>query len=96
MVSNLCDDLEAEQLIEMKGEKDNVHFLFGLNPRCAPNVVSNNIKFATSQLLSKESPAPHAKYREPVLWSRSHFDASVSGAPLSVIKQYVEPQARPL
>ena len=36
------------------------------------------------------------KYRQPVLWSRSYFVASVGGAPLSVIKQYIEQQARPL
>ncbi|MBL8999409.1 MAG: transposase, partial [Gemmatimonadetes bacterium] len=41
-------------------------------------------------------PALRAKYREPVLWSRSYFVASVGGAPLSVIKQYIEQQDRPV
>jgi REP element-mobilizing transposase RayT len=45
---------------------------------------------------AKGVPALRAKYREPVLWSRSYFVASVGGAPLTVIKQYIEQQARPL
>ncbi|MDA8095702.1 MAG: transposase, partial [Betaproteobacteria bacterium] len=34
-------------------------------------------------------------YRKPVLWSRSYFVSSCGGAPLSVIKQYIEHQERP-
>jgi putative transposase len=95
VVAKLCVDWEAE-LIEMNGEEDHVHFLLGLNPKCAPSVVANNFKTVTSRLLRKEFPALRAKYREPVLWSRSYFVASVGSAPLSVIKQYIEQQARSL
>jgi putative transposase len=78
--------------------KSNAHveLLLGLNHKCAPSVVANNFKTVTSRLLRKEFPALRAKYREPVLWSRSYFVASVGGAPLSVIRQYIEQQARPL
>lgn len=95
VVAKLCEDWEAE-LIEMNGEEDHVHFLLGLNPKCAPSFVANNFKTVTSRILRKEFPALRAKYREPVLWSRSYFVASVGGAPLSVIKQYIEQQGRPL
>ena len=95
VVRKLCGDWDA-QLIEMNGEEDHVHFLLGLNPKCAPSVVANNFKTVTSRLLRKEYPALRAKFKEPVLWSRSYFVASVGGAPLSVIKQYIEQQARPL
>jgi putative transposase len=95
VVAKLRVDWEAE-LIEMNGEEDHVHFLLGLNAKCAPSVVANNFKTVTSRLLRKEFPALRAKYREPVLWSRSYSVASVGGAPLSVIKQYIEQQARPL
>lgn len=95
VVAKLCVDWDAE-LIEMSGEEDHVHFLLGLNPKCAPSVVANNFKTVTSRLLRKEFPALRVKYREPVLWSRSYFVASVGGAPLSVNKQYIEQQERPL
>ena len=95
VVAKLCEDWDAE-LIEMNGEEDHVHFLLGLNPKCAPSVVANNFKTVTSRLMRKEFPVLRAKFKEPVLWSRSYFVASVGGAPLSVIKQYIEQQARPL
>jgi len=95
VVHALCQDWDAE-LIQMNGEQDHVHLLLGLNPKCAPSIVANNFKTVTSRLLRKEFPALRAKYRQPVLWSRSYFVASVGAAPLSVIKQYIEQQARPL
>ena len=95
VVQALCQDWDAE-LIEMNGAEDHVHLLLGLNPKCAPSIVANNFKTVTSRLLRKEFPALRAKYRQPVLWSRSYFVASVGAAPLSVIKQYIEQQARPI
>ena len=95
VVHALCQDWDAK-LIEMNGEEDHVHLLLGLNPKCAPSIVANNFKTVTSRLLRKEFPALRAKYRQPVLWSRSYFVASVGRAPLSVIKQYIKEQARPL
>ena len=94
VVARLCVDWQAD-LIEMNGEEDHVHFLLGLHPKCAPSVVTNNRKTVTSRLLRKEFPALRACYKAPVLWSRSHFVASVGGAPLSVIKPYIEQQAGP-
>jgi putative transposase len=35
------------------------------------------------------------KYWKGVLWSPSYFAGSVGGAPLSVLKQYIEQQDRP-
>lgn len=95
VVKCLCEDWDA-QLVEINGEADHVHFLVGLNPKCAPSVVANNFKTVTSRLLRKEFPALRAQYKQPVLWSRSYFVASVGGAPLSVIRQYIEQQATPL
>jgi putative transposase len=90
-----CDDWGAE-LLEMNGAGDHVHLLLGLNPTCARSIVANNFKTMTSRLLRNEFPALRAKYRQPVPWSRSYFVASVGGAPLSAIKQYIEQQVRPL
>jgi putative transposase len=94
VVSHLCIDWQAD-LIEMNGEADHLHLLLALNPKCAPSTVANNFKTVTSRLLRKEFPALRAAYRTPTLWSRSYFVATVGGAPLSVIKQYIEQQARP-
>ena len=94
IVLGLCDDWDAE-MIEVNGEADHVHLLVGLNPKCAPSTVANNFKTVTSRLMRKEFPALRAKYRQPVLWNRNYFVATVGGAPLEVIKLYIEQQDRP-
>lgn len=84
------------RLVEMNGEADHVHFLVELNPKAAPAVIANNWKTVTSRLLRRDFGSHlHRFYRKPVLWSRSYFVASCGGAPLSVIKQYIEQQVRP-
>lgn len=84
------------RLVELNGEADHVHLLLEMNPKAAPSVVANNFKTVSSRLLRKEFEAELTKvYRDPVLWSRSYFVASTGGAPLEVIRQYIEQQKRP-
>lgn len=95
IVQSLCNSWGGT-LVEMNGESDHVHLLLEMNPKAAPSVVANNFKTVTSRLLRKEfGEILNRVYRKPVLWSRSYFVASCGGAPLSVIKQYIEHQERP-
>jgi putative transposase len=48
----------------------------------------------TNPLVRKQFPALRERYRQLVLWSRSYFVATVGGAPLAVIRQYIAQQAR--
>ena len=85
------------RLVEMNGEADHLHFLVEMSPKAAPSAVANNIKTVTSRLLRKEFPEALGKvYKTPVLWSRTYFVASCGGAPLEIIKQYIQQQERPL
>jgi REP element-mobilizing transposase RayT len=45
--------------------------------------------------LQKQFPQLEAMYWKNVLWSRSYFAASCGGAPLKIIRQYVEQQKVP-
>ena len=95
IVDSLCESWGGK-LLEMNGEADHLHLLLEMNPRAAPSVVANNFKTVTSRLLRKEFGDELAKaYKKPVLWSRTYFVASCGGAPLSVIKKYIEQQQRP-
>jgi len=95
IAAKLCEDWGG-RLVEMSGEADHAHLLLEMNPKAAPSVVANNFKTVTSRLLRKEfGDALNQAYRQPVLWSRTYFVASCGGAPLSVIKQYIEQQERP-
>ena len=67
-----------------RGEADHVHLLLSLNPKVAPSVFVNNLKELKRYYWNK-----------PVFWSRSYCIISCSGAPLSVIQQYIEQQEAP-
>lgn len=84
------------ELAEFNGEADHVHLLVKLPPTASPSVVANNLKTVSSRLLRKRCPGVRRFYDEPVLWSRSYFVSSCGGAPLAVIKQYIQAQERPI
>jgi putative transposase len=90
--TDLCAKWECE-LVEFHGEPDHVHLLVCLQPRVAPSVFVGNVKTVTSRLIRKEFAEHLAPiYWKPVFWSRSYCVLSVGGAPLSVVKQYIENQ----
>jgi putative transposase len=55
----------------------------------------NSLKGASSRVLRSRHPEIAERYFKNVLWSPSYFAASCGGAPLSVIRQYVEQQQTP-
>jgi len=55
----------------------------------------NSLKGVSSRLLRTERPNMEKRYWNNVLWSPSYFAASCGGAPLSIIKQYIEQQKTP-
>ncbi|WP_248885844.1 IS200/IS605 family transposase [Acidithiobacillus acidisediminis] len=84
-------------VLEFNGEADHVHLLLALTPKVLPSAFVNNLKTVTSRLLRKEF-SEHLKkvyWSKPVFWSRSYCILTVGGAPLSVLKQYIEQQERP-
>lgn len=84
------------RVVEINGESDHVHLLLELNPKAAPATLANMLKTVSSRLLRRDFKTHlDSVYSKPVLWSRSYFVASCGGAPLSVIKQYIEQQERP-
>ena len=90
---NLAARWECD-LLEFNGEPDHVYLLLSVNPKVAPSVLVNNFKTVSSRLIRKEfSTRIRRIYRKPVFWSRSYCVVSCGGAPLSVLKQYVEGQA---
>ena len=84
------------KLLEVNGEPDHVHLLVSLPPNLDLSNFVNNLKTTSSRLLRKEFAEHLAPvYRKPVFWSRSYCIISCGGAPLSIIRQYIEQQERP-
>jgi putative transposase len=97
-VSDARERVEAwgGRLVEVNGEPEHVHLLLTLPPKFALADFVNALKTGTSRRLRSEFAAEvNAVYRKPVLWSRSYCIISCGGAPLSVLKQYIENQERP-
>jgi len=95
ILSDLCSTWGGT-LLECSGEGDHVHGLLDLPPKVRPSDVVNNIKTVTSRRLRAEFPALRAAYRgKPVLWSPSYCILSAGGAPIEVLKRYIEAQDRP-
>lgn len=69
---------------------DHVHLLVEVDPQFGIHRLVKNIKGVSSHVLRKEFDT--LRSRLPSLWTNSYFVSTVGGAPLEVIKQYVENQ----
>ena len=93
--ASVCQDFEAE-LVEFDGEKDHVHLLINYPPKVSVSRLVNSLKGVSSRLIRKKRYACiQDKLWAGALWSPSYFAASCGGAPISIIKQYIEQQDTP-
>ncbi len=95
VMEEVCADFGV-QLAEFNGEADHVHLLVNFPPTVQLSKLVNSLKGVSSRLLRKEFPELEKHYwRARRLWAGSYFAGSVGGAPLSVLRQYIESQERP-
>ena len=96
LFSGVCNDFEAE-LVEFDGEDDHVHLLVNYPPKVAVSVLVNSLKGVSSRMIrQKKYPSIRKKLWGGALWSPSYFAGSCGGAPISVIRQYIEQQKTPV
>ena len=89
LITETCEQLKVE-IIEMEIMPDHVHLLLGIDPQYGVHKAVKQIKGYSSRILRIEFP--WLKSRLPSLWTNSYFVSTVGGAPLAVIKQYIEDQ----
>ena len=85
----ICKEASVD-IIEMEIMPDHVHLLLEVDPQFGIHRAVKAMKGKTSRILRQEFP--WLKSRIPTLWTNSYFCSTVGGAPLSVIKQYIENQ----
>ena len=78
------------EIISLEIMPDHIHLLVEVEPQFGIHKLIKNIKGVSSRILRSEFPV--LKSRLPTLWSNSYFCSTVGGAPLEIIKQYVENQ----
>lgn len=89
LIVEICNIKQAE-LIELEIMPDHVHLLVDVDPQFGIHKLIKLTKGRTSREL--RSKYPFLKTKLPTLWTNSYFVSTVGGAPLSVIKQYIENQ----
>ncbi len=91
----VCAELDVE-LVEFNGEADHVHLLVAYPPTLAISTLAKRLKGRTANAVRREytGACVRARMRGHLL-SPSYFAVSCGGAPLSIIKQYIDGQARP-
>lgn len=89
--AKVCKDFDAT-LVECNGEDDHVHLLVEYPPQLVLPKLVNSLKGVSSRRLRQMRPEVRGRYFNGVLWSPSYFAASCGGAPINIIRQYVEQQ----
>lgn len=97
IMREICVQFEVE-LTEFNGESDHVHLLVNYPPKVQLSKLINSLKGVSSRRIRQKFP--QVKYhwtnrKSGALWSPSYFAGSVGGAPIEILKQYIEQQDRP-
>lgn len=89
ILRGIANELGAEML-ELEVTPDHVHLLIEVDPQLGIHTLMRRMKGRSSRLLRQEFP--RLRSRLPTLWTNSYFVSTVGGAPLALIKKYIEEQ----
>ena len=89
LIVEMCTGLSVE-IQEMEIMQDHVHLLLDIDPQFGVHKAVKRIKGVSSRVLRQEFKELTTKL--PTLWSNSYFVSTVGGAPLEMIKQYIQSQ----
>src|SRR5882672_3984001 len=88
--TDVCSDFESQR-VEFDGEDDPVHLMVNDPPKIAVTALVNSLKGVSSRLMRlKNYPSIRRMLSGKSLWSPSYFAGSCGGAPIAVIRQYIE------
>ena len=79
-------------LIEWNHDSDHVHVLFRSHPKTELSKFINAYKSASSRLIKQSFESVRNKLWQSYFWSQSFCLLTSGGAPIDVIKQYIESQ----
>jgi putative transposase len=89
---SVCKDFEGE-LLEANHEGDHVHLLVTYPPKVALSTLVNSLKGVSARRLrAAKLPEVRAKLWGEHFWSPSYCVVSCGGAPLEIVKQYIQSQ----
>lgn len=89
IIQNVAVECNAE-ILELEVMSDHVHLLIEVDPQFGIHRLIKLMKGRSSKLIREEFK--WIKSRLPTLWTNSYFVSTIGGAPLEVVKQYIEQQ----
>ena len=93
--SRVCASYEAD-MVEFEGEDDHIHILVNYHPKISISKLVNSLKTASSRVIRKKNyPSITKALWGNQLWSPSYFAGSCGGAPLEIVKKYIQGQKAP-
>ncbi len=78
------------EIFELEVTPDHVHLLVEVDPQFGIHRLVKLMKGRSSHTLRHEYPS--LRSRLPSLWTNRYFVATVGGAPLAIVTQYIEQQ----
>ena len=81
-------------LEEWNHDHDHVHIMFRAHPNTEISKFINAYKSASSRLIKKDFPEVRRKLWKEMFWSRSYCLLATGGAPIEIIRKYIESQSR--
>lgn len=95
LIEETCKQMDSE-MFEMNGEDDHIHIMLSINPKYSVSSFVGKLKGKSSYFLRKE-------YWEHIkdylwgnhFWSPSYCVVTCGGAPLDIIKKYIDDQRVP-
>ena len=82
------------ELLEWNHDIDHVHLLFKAKPNTEISKLLNAYKSASSRRIKNEFPSIRKHLWKEYFWSKSYCLVTTGGAPLEVVKQYIENQGK--
>lgn len=79
-------------LLEWNHDIDHVHIMFKAHPNTEISKFINAYKSASSRLIKKDFPMVRKKLWKEMFWSRSYCLITTGGAPIDVVKKYIQNQ----
>jgi putative transposase len=89
IIPEVCQEHQAE-ILQLEVMPDHVHVRVECDPQFGIHRLVRLMKGRSSRFLRQELPV--LKRKLPTLWTNSYFVSTVGGAPLPVIKHYIENQ----
>lgn len=89
LIKKTCENISVD-IIEMEIMPDHVHLLIEVDPQYGIHKAIKKIKGISARVLREKFKSLRTKL--PTLWTNSYFVSTFGGAPLKVIKKYIENQ----